>query len=352
MYIVVSIIAFGLLIVVHELGHFAVAKLLGVRVNEFAIGMGPKLLKKQGKETLYSIRAFPLGGFCALEGENGDSEDSRAFAAQKRWRRILILAAGAAANVLAGFIIVVIIYAGATEIPAKPTITYLVDGFPYGGEQGLMVGDTILSINGEHIYYIDDFRLFMELSKDGKVDIIIRRDGEKVKLNGFLLKRHKYVIDGEESIRYGITFTPVEANASERFQYSCYTTINNIRIVRVSLAMLFKGDVGLTDMSGFPGIVNAMNDIGQSSPSISVGLKNIANFTALISVNLAIMNLLPIPALDGGRILFIIINYAVEKVSRRRINPKYEGYIHTTAMVLLMCLMAFTFVNDIIKIIK
>ncbi|MDR0490961.1 MAG: site-2 protease family protein, partial [Oscillospiraceae bacterium] len=152
MYIIVGIIAFGILIAVHELGHFTVAKLLGVRVNEFAIGMGPKLLKRQGKETLYSLRVLPLGGFCALEGENGNSEDTRSFTSQKRWRRVIILAAGGIANMLAGFIIVLILVSGMSNGLGKTTITELVDGFPNGGEQGLMVGDTILSINGERLY--------------------------------------------------------------------------------------------------------------------------------------------------------------------------------------------------------
>ena len=349
MYIVVAIIAFGLLIAVHELGHFTAAKLLGVRVNEFAIGMGPKILKKQGKETLYSLRALPFGGFCAMD-EDVASDDPRSFTAQKRWRRVVILAAGGIANIVAAFIIVIILVAGMNGF-AGTTIMELADGFPDDGENGLMVGDTITSINKERLYYIDDFPFLMQLSKSNNVDLVIRRGGETIKLNKYLLEQREYMTDGQVRLRYGITFNRIEPSFIEGFKYSCYMTINYVRLIRLSLAQLLSGAAGVRDLTGPVGIVSAINDIGQSSPSVGAALASIASFTAFIAVNIALVNFFPIPAMDGGRILFVVLAWFIEKITRRRLDPKYEGYIHMATFVLLMGFMAFVLVNDVVRIV-
>ena len=350
MYIAVAILAFGFLVAIHELGHFTAAKLSGVKVNEFAIGMGPKILKKQGKETLYSLRLLPFGGFCAMEGEDDPSADSRSFTAQKRWKRVVILAAGAFMNLVAGFLIVVVLHSSATGF-AGTTLTDLAEGFPNEGERGLMVGDTILSINGERLYYIDDFQTFMSLSKSGTVDLVIRRGGEKITLNNFPLAPREYMMDGEPVMRYGLTFNEIPASFGEKLKYSCYTTMNYVRLIRVSFAQLFSGAAGIRDLSSPVGIVSIMNDVANDAPTFGAALSRIASLTAFIAVNLAVMNMLPIPALDGGRILFLFITLAIEKITRRKLNPKYEGYINTGAFVLLMGLMAFTLVNDVVKLI-
>lgn len=351
MYIVVAIVAFGILIAVHELGHFSAAKLLGVKVNEFAIGMGPKLIKKQGKETLYSLRVLPLGGFCALEGENGDSEDSRSFTSQRRWKRIVILAAGGVANMVVGFIIVVILVSTMKSFGGT-TLVELAEGFPNEGVDGLMAGDTIISINGERLYYMDDFSMFMQIYKSGQVDLVIRRDGNTLRLNQFPMERREYMTNGEMRLRFGLSFNTIEGNAWEKLKYSGYSAMNYVRLVRVSLAQLISGAVGVREMSGPVGIIDAMNDVGQSSSTFFEAIANIAHFTAIIGINMAVMNLLPIPALDGGRIVFMLITWVIEKVIRRRVDPKYEGYIHTAALALLMGLMVFILVNDVVKIIN
>ncbi|MCL2366263.1 MAG: site-2 protease family protein [Oscillospiraceae bacterium] len=350
MYIFFAILAFGILIAVHELGHFFAAKALGVKVLEFAIGMGPKIIKIQGKETLYTLRALPLGGFCAMEGQDEAMDDPRAFTAQKRWRRIVILLSGSLMNVLTAFIIVVILTAGAAGFVGT-TITDLADGFPNEGAHGLMVGDTIVSINGERLFYSNDFSMFMQLARQGEVDLVIRRDGENITLNNFPLARRQFMIDGEMQYRFGITFNVIEATFAQQMRYSIYSTMNFVRMIRVSLAQLFRGYAGLGDMSGMVGIVVAINDIGQQSPDVWAAIGNIAFFIAFIGVNLAVMNLLPIPALDGGRILFIIISWIIEKLIRKPLDPKYEGYIHNGAMVLLLGLMVVLFFNDIIQLI-
>ena len=354
MYIVFAIIAFGVLIAVHEVGHFTAAKLLGVRVNEFAIGMGPKILKKQGKETLYSLRALPFGGFCAMAEDDGDTEDPRAFPAQKRWRRIVILAAGAVANFIVAFIIIIALTSGYKWFDGT-TLTDLVDDFPNKGEQGIMVGDTLMSINGERLYYRSDFELFMGLAErrgDKEIDLVVSRGGDTIRLDNFPFEKRDYTVNGETKFRYGITLNVIEATAKEKLKYSCYTALNYVRLIRVSIAQLFTGDAGMKDLSGPVGIVDAMNEIGQTSDSVGEGLLNITGFIAFIGVNLAVMNMLPIPALDGGRILFICISWIIEKTFRRRLDPKYERYIHTATFVLLMGLMVFVLVNDFVRIIN
>ena len=350
MYIVIAIIAFGLLIAVHEVGHFTAAKLLGVRVNEFAIGMGPKIIKKQGKETLYSLRALPFGGFCSMD-EDVASDDPRAFTAQKRWRRVVILAAGGIANIIAAYIIVVILVAGMSGF-AGTTIVELADGFPNDGENRLMAGDKIVSINGERLYYIDDFPFMMQLAKSNNVDLVVRRGGDTITLNKYLLEQREYMTDGEMRLRYGITFNRIEPGLIEGFKYSCYMTINYVRLIRLSLAQLISGAAGVKDLTGPVGIVNAINDIGRSSPSVGAAFANIANFTAFIAVNIALVNFFPIPAMDGGRILFVVLSWVIEKITRRKLDQKYEGYIHMATLVLLMGLMVFILVNDVLRIIS
>jgi len=353
MYIVLAIIAFGLLIAIHEVGHFTAAKLLHVRVNEFAIGMGPAILKKQGKETLYSWRLLPFGGYCAMGEDSGDADDPRSFLAQKRWRRIVILAAGAIANFIAAFIIIVILISGYKSF-AGTTLTGFMDGFPNEGEHGLMVGDTILSISGEKMYYYDDISLFLSLAEnrgDKEIDLVVRRGNEKIQLNKFPLERREYTVGEKTQRMFGLIFDRIEPTVMEKLKYSGYTAMNNIRLIRVSIAQLFTGAAGIQDLSGPVGIVNAMNDIGQESKTTREALFRITHFIAFIGVNLAVMNMLPIPALDGGRILFIFISWFIEKIIRRRLDPKYEGYIHMAVFVLLIGFMIFTLVNDVLKIV-
>ena len=350
MYIIIAIIGFGLLIAVHELGHFTAAKLLGVRVHEFAIGMGPKLLKKQGGETLYTLRALPFGGFCAMD-EDVASDDPRSFGAQKRWRKILILAAGGIANLIAALIIIVVLVSRMYGFGGTTLIGFAEES-PNEGADKLLVGDTLVSINGERLYYMDDFSFIMQFVSGNPVDLVIRRDGELILLENYHFQQREYMISGRMQLRYGISFNSIEQSFAEGFKYSCYMVVHFVRLIRFSIAMLVNGTAGVKDLSGPVGIVDAMNSIGSNAPSFGAALEDIAYFIAFIGVNIAIVNLMPIPAMDGGRILFVFITWAIEKTTRRRLDPKYEGYIHTTALVLLLGLMAFILVNDIIKIVN
>ncbi|MDR0862271.1 MAG: site-2 protease family protein [Oscillospiraceae bacterium] len=352
-FIIIGIVIFGILIAIHELGHFLAAKRLGVKVNEFAIGMGPKIWSKQKGETLYALRLLPIGGSCMMEGEDAEVPDPRAFTAAKRWRRVVILAAGAFFNFLLG-VLIVLILSFITSSFAGTTITALAPGFPDNGAQGLQVGDKMVSINGERLYYRDDFSMFMALpaAADGVVDMVVLRDGQRVTLKDYAFAPREYTEYGVTSVRYGITLNSLEPTFGEKLRYAGYTTFNYVRMVRIGLVQLVSGGAGVKDLSGPVGIVTAITDVG-ADKRVPFGdrLATAANFGALIAINLAIMNLLPIPALDGGRIFALIVTFFIEKITRKRVNPKYEGYVHAAGMVLLLGLMAVVMFNDIVKLV-
>lgn len=352
MFIVVAIIAFVVLIISHEFGHFIAAKLCGVKVLEFSVGMGPKLLKKQGKETLYTLRLLPIGGFCAMEGEDEDTGDPRAFTQQPAWKRIIILCAGAAMNFLIGLILICLLFSSAAGF-STPTVTEFMDECPYVGEDALQIGDTFYEINGERTYFSSNVSTFLARSGGRDVDIVVRRGGEKVSLHFDELIPTLELTDenGNTSLKYGFNFRVQERSFGSLLKYSWYQALDFVRMVRLSLVDLFSGSVGVKDLSGVVGIVSIINDVGQSSPSVTAALENIAYLVAFIAINLAVMNLLPIPALDGGRILFLILTWCIERIIRRKLDPKYEGYIHAAGLVLLIGLMLFVMYNDIARII-
>jgi len=349
MYIILAILAFGILIATHELGHFMAAKACGVRVNEFAIGMGPAIFKKQGKETLYSLRILPVGGFCAMEGEDEKSEDPRAFSSQKAWKKLIILVAGVAMNFIFGFIIMLIIFSRFNYY-AGTTIDSLADGFPL--EDQIMVGDTVYSIDGHRIYYADDFSTYMSRGNGETVDMVVVRDGEKVKLDNLPLTLREYVDNGETQLRYGITFNVIEAKIKDKIAYSWYETHNSVRLVLMGLTDLVTGKLGVQDMGGVVQVVDVINEVGQQSETTSAALWNIAYICGFIAINLAVMNILPIPALDGGRVFFLLVTFVIEKITRKKVNPKYEGYIHAICLLLLLGLMVFVTYHDILRIIN
>ena len=349
LYIVIAILLFGFLIAIHEFGHFITAKAFGVRVNEFAIGMGPAIFSKQKGETLYALRAFPVGGYCAMEGEDEDSEDPRSFGAQKGWKRLVILAAGAFMNFLAGLVLILLLFFGAQAF-TTPVISGFMDGFPLEGEQGLMAGDRIVSINGERIYLYNDVTLFLNRGSGEPYDVVVERDGQRIVLNDLPLELREYTVDGQSVTRYGLYFAVEEATVGAKLRNSWYNAIDFVRLVRISLTDLVTGNAGLKDMTGPVGIVDTITQVGSQSASVRIALENILYFGALIAVNLAVMNLLPLPALDGGRIFFLLINGTWMFLFRRRIDPKYEGYVHLAGLVALLALMTVVTFNDLARI--
>ena len=186
MAIVFAILIFSFLIFIHELGHFMAAKASGVQVNEFSIGMGPGLFSKQKGETLYSLRLFPVGGYCAMEGEDGENKNPRSFAAKALWKKLVILVAGSAANFLAGFLLVVFLFTWAGGYTA-PVIQGFLDGFPYSGEEGLMPGDRILSIDGKKVWIYNDVGAHLKAAGEGPKDILVEREGQEILLEDFPL---------------------------------------------------------------------------------------------------------------------------------------------------------------------
>lgn len=347
-YILIALLLFGVLVAVHEFGHFATAKLLGVRVNEFAIGMGPALWKRQRGETQYSLRVFPVGGYCAMEGEDDDSDDPKAFGAQPVWKRLIILCAGAFMNFIVGLLLVMLLYAGEKSF-ATPVIADFMDGFPLVGEQGLMAGDRIVSIDGERVYLASDISLLLSRAEDS-VDLVVKRDGQKVELTDLPLTLREYDVNGQQVQRYGLYFETEDATVWAKLRNSWLNAVDFVRLVRLSLTDLLSGSAGVKDLTGPIGIVDTIAQVGSQSATVSVAVRNILYFGALIAVNLAVMNLLPLPALDGGRVFFLLVNALWLLVFRKKINPKYEGYIHFAGLLALLALMAVVAFNDLVRI--
>ena len=352
MSVLFAILLFSLLIFVHELGHFLVAKLSRVQVNEFSMFMGPAIWKKQVGETLYSIRCIPIGGYCAMEGEDGGSDNPRAFGAVAWWKRLIILVAGAAMNFIVGLLILVIVFAPRQEFNV-PEVAYIEEGCLIAGEEGIQVGDKILSIDGEKIYVASDFTMLTTFYASEVHDLEIERNGQKILLDDFQMLKSEFPDEkGGTELRYGFNFGTKEATWEMKLEQAWYTAIDYVRSVRLSLGMLISGQASFNDMSGPVGIVQQMSQTAAESETTYAALMNLLGFGAYIAVNLAVMNLLPIPALDGGRVVGLLLTTAIETVTRKKINPKYEGYIHGVGMILLLALMAIIMFKDIFVIFK
>lgn len=350
-YILAAILMFGVLIAVHELGHFMAAKACGVRVNEFSIGMGPALWKKQKGETQYSLRLFPVGGFCAMEGEEEDSDDPTALNNQGFWAKLLIFAAGAAMNFIAGLLIILVLYADAQAFYV-PVVAGFADGCPLESADGLQEGDRLLRIDGEKVYVYSDISQLMGLNKTGAFDLQIERNGEVITLRDFTMERREYTDqNGKAYTGYGLYFGAEEATLGRKLSYSWNNAMDFARLVRLSLQMLVTGQAGVKDLSGPVGIVSTMTQVGEQAATTRAAVENIAYLAALIAVNLAVMNLLPLPALDGGKIFFLVINAVSMQLFKKQIPAKYENYIHFAGLILLLALMAVITFSDVWKLI-
>lgn len=352
MSILFAILLFSFLIFIHEFGHFIAAKLSGVQVNEFSMFMGPAIFKKQHGETLYSIRCIPLGGYCAMEGEDEDTDNPRSFQKAAWWKRLIILVAGAAMNFVVGVLIMLIVFAPSQQF-VTPVISQFEQGCTLNGEGGLAVGDRFLEVDGEKIYVQSDVSMLLSLNGGDVHDLVVERNGEKVVLENFEMRKHEFDNgDGTTSLRYGFSFSLENATFGKKLQYAWNSSINTVRTVRLSLQMLLSGQAGLKDMSGPVGIVQIMSDTAEASETTFDALMNMLYFGGFIAINLAVMNLLPIPALDGGRVAGLLITTVVEKVTGKKLNPKYEGYLHGAGMILLLALMAIIMFKDIFVIFK
>ena len=349
MTIVFAILLFSFLIFIHEFGHFITAKLSGVQVNEFAIFMGPAIVKWQRGETVYSIRCIPIGGYCAMEGEDQESDNPRAFGCAKWWKRLIILLAGSFMNFVAGLLIMVIIY-----MPAKQFVVPVIERVEeFCTIDGIQQGDKILQIDGEKIYVQSDFGMILALNSGDVHDLVVERNGNKIRLDDVAMEKHKVVDEnGNERLLYGLNFTRVDADFGSKIAYGWNTAIDSVRNVRLSLQMLLTGKAGIKDMTGPVGIVQMMSETAEASETTTDAVLNILYFGGFIAINLAVMNLLPIPALDGGRAVALLLTTVYEAVTKKKVNPQIEGYIHGVGMILLLALMAIIMFKDIFTIFK
>lgn len=350
MAILFAILIFSFLIFIHELGHFVTAKLSGVQVNEFALFMGPAIFKKKIGETTYSLRCIPIGGYCAMEGEDEDTENPRSFQKAAWWKRLCVLLAGAFMNFVTGVLLIAIVTAP-SEAFVTPVIAEAEVGNTIIREDGLQVGDRFVEMDGEKIYLYSDFSTILMLNPGDYHDIVVERNGQKITFDNYYLEKHEFPNpDGTTGMRYGFSFGYEEANFANKAEFVWNSTCNIVRSVRLSLQMLFSGQAGLKDMTGPVGIVQIMSDTAENSETTMDAILNLLYFGGFLGINLAIMNLLPIPALDGGRAVCLLITVVVEKITRKKLDPKYEGYIHAVGMVLLLGLMAIILFKDVFQI--
>ena len=344
-----AILLFSFLIFIHELGHFLAAKAFKVRVNEFAMFMGPAIFKKKVGDTLYAIRCIPIGGYCAMEGENEDTDDPNSFQKAAWWKRLIILVAGSFMNFLAGLVIFAICFFPVERFNV-PVIDSVEAGCTVIYDGGLHVGDEILKVDGERIYLPSDFSLIMQLNPGDTHDVVVKRDGEKVYFDDYVMEKHLF--PGQEKELFGINFGSVEPTLANKAKFAWNSSLNVARSVRLSLKMMVNGQAGLKDMSGPVGIVQIMNDSAEAAENKADAFLNVLYIGGFLAINLAVMNLLPIPALDGGRVVGLLLTCTIEGITRKKLDPKYEGYIHGIGMVLLLALMGIILFKDIFVIIK
>lgn len=329
----VAIMLFLILIIIHEFGHFIAAKLLGVRVNEFAVGFGPKLIKWGKGETKYAINLIPFGGYCAMEGEEEASGDSRAFCNKAPWRRFLIVIMGATFNLILGLILVAI-----TLIPGERFTTTTIAEFHENAvsqEYGLKEGDKIISVDGRKIFTTYDLSYAFSNIDDSAIDITVERDGKKVALSD--IKFASEEIDGINYLTVDFYVEGKDKTFTSFIGHTFDTAISNCAVVYRSLIDLVTGRYGISAVSGPVGVTVAISDIARQN------FMALVQMMALITINLGLFNLLPIPALDGGRLVFILF----EMIFRKPVPQKYESIVHTVGMVLLLGFMAIITLKDI-----
>ena len=339
----VAILFFGLIIMLHELGHFLFAKLFKVQVNEFSMGMGPTLFKFKKGETKYSLRLFPIGGFVSMEGEDEDSENERAFCNRPVWQRFIIVAAGGTINLIMGVIIVAIMLCQ-SDLIGLPQIHSFHEN-SVSSQYGLQINDKIKKINGKQVFSEYDISFLMARDKDGVIDFVIERDGENINLNG--VKFQTADNNGTLTIVYDFIIKGIEPGFLSVTKNALLESVSIARVVWISLMDLITGQYGLSDLSGPIGTVGFIADAAQAATQ-ETDYTSLLMLMSLIAINIGLFNLLPLPALDGGRLFFM----AIEFIFRKPVPKKYEGWVHAVGLVLLMGLMVIISFSDIIRLIK
>ena len=345
-----AIFVFGAMIFIHELGHFTVARLSGITIYEFAIGMGPTLISWKSKkyDTKYSLRLLPMGGFVSMAGEDGESDDPNAFNKKPIWKRLLILFAGPGMNLILGFVLMLTMLTTQAFVNktddhlgylSSNTIADFVENSTSNADNGLQKGDQIIKVGNVPIH--TGTELFYEITHQGykEIDLTVNRNGEKIRLQNV-----HFGTFTEEGIVFGSTDFIVYGERSTVFnliKHSFFSSISAIKMVWDGVTDLIIGRYGVDALSGPIGIT------GQIGEAARQGIVTFLYFFAIITINLGVMNLLPFPALDGGRILFI----AIEGITKKKINPNVESYIHFIGLMLLFALMIFVSFKDVLKLI-
>ncbi len=337
--VLLAIVIFGFLIFIHEFGHYTAARAFGVTIREFAIGMGPKLISKVSKKTgiAYSLRALPIGGFVSMVGEDEESEDPGALCRKPVWQRMIVTAAGAFMNLCVGFLVMAILVTFSPALGGTTVAQFTEDAISSG--YGLQVDDTILKIGDTRVHVATDLMYTIMHDARGPVDVTVRRGEETV-----VLEDVKFPAYSEAGHVYGnrdFYVYAVDKTVFEVIRQSFWQSLNTVTMIWDSLIDMVGGEYSVEDLSGPVGVTEAISSAAQA------GAASVGNMIVFISVNLGIFNLLPLPALDGGRLFFQLI----ELIRRKPVSPQVEGYIHFAGIVLLMLLMVLVTFQDITKLI-
>ena len=339
-----AVLVLGTLIFTHELGHFISARIFKVKINEFSLGMGPRLVWYDSKKTgiRYSLAMFPLGGFVAMEGESEESTDPDSFDKKPAWQRLIITAAGPAVNILTGFIAMLILTA---FIRVGGTVIHDFDapkeGVISSSESGLMAGDEIIAINGRHVDFLDE--LSYEIMRRGNVpcDILVLRDGEEILVPDVVFPTVEQ--NGQTFGDMDFRVRAMEKNVGSVLLYSVKKAILIVRMCYESIYDLITGRFSVEGVTGPIGLSEAIGEAAKSEDDL-----DLIYLTGFISINLGVMNLLPIPALDGGRSLALLF----EVITKKRIPPKIENTINGVALLLLLGLSVLVMFKDVFTIIN
>lgn len=340
---IIAILLFSAIILFHELGHFLLAKANGIRVNEFSLGLGPTIVGFTKGETKYSIKLLPFGGACMMEGEDSQSDDDRSFQKKSVWARISVVAAGPIFNFIMAFVLAVIIL-GNIGI-STPTVAQVEDG--YGAQTaGLQAGDEIIKMNHKHIHFFKEISMYTLFHAGEIVEVTYERNGER-----HIVEVQPTYDEEQGRYRYGIDGSGeyTKVGPIKTLQYSVYEVKYWIQYTVGSLKMLLTRQVSVNDLSGPVGIVKTIGDtydMSKSDGAFYVWM-NLLNLALLLSANLGVMNLLPIPALDGGRLVFLVI----EAIRGKRVSEDKEGMVHFIGLLCLFGLMILIMFNDIRKLI-
>jgi regulator of sigma E protease len=337
--IIIAIVIFCLIITIHEFGHFISARACGITVKEFAVGMGPAIYKRQGKHTLFAVRAFPVGGYCDMSEDKADEaeDDKNHFRNKAVAKRMITIAAGAIMNLLLGLLLCMIfVIARGT---AGTTTIAMVEETPAATESGLEAGDKILKIDGRRMFSSKDITYILSTDEDGIVNILVKRGGVNVDI-----PKAAFPItvapDGTRTLDYGFKVVGEHVNITNIAPVTGSEFVYMSRAVILSLYDLIRGKYGLNELSGPVGIVTAISGVTEE---IGIDPMFLLQIAALITINVGLFNLLPLPALDGGRLVFLII----EVVSKKPVKPEVEGVFHFVGFALLMVLMVVITVKDV-----